>query len=257
MAGLTKVKGSGLATGAATDSLVGIDDNATSTKVTLADSELTVGTGLVHVDGSASSNVASVALTRTDASWRMANETVWRLYGNTGDTTSPATVRLSVDTSGNVTVPTGNLVIGTSGKGIDFSAVGNEPGMTSEVLDAYEEGTWTAALSVESGTAPTYTLTTATYTKVGRSVTAYANFTITAAGSGLLRMTYPFTPSFVRNNYGTCTIKDSGSVWRGLMVKGYNTSYVFFQKEGVADPTYYFNASLLGDRLSVTIHYDV
>ena len=41
MAGLTKVKGSGLATGAATASLVGIDDNATSTKLTISDTNIT------------------------------------------------------------------------------------------------------------------------------------------------------------------------------------------------------------------------
>jgi len=41
MAGLTKVKGSGLATGAATASLVGIDDNATSTAITIDSSENT------------------------------------------------------------------------------------------------------------------------------------------------------------------------------------------------------------------------
>jgi len=43
---LTKVKGSGLATGAATDSLVGIDDNATSTAITIDASE-NVGIGVV------------------------------------------------------------------------------------------------------------------------------------------------------------------------------------------------------------------
>ncbi len=38
---LTKVTGSGLATGAATDSLVGIADNATSTKLTISDTNIT------------------------------------------------------------------------------------------------------------------------------------------------------------------------------------------------------------------------
>ena len=42
---------------------------------------------------------------------------------------------------GDVTLSTGNLVIGTSGNGIDFSAT---PGTgTSELLSDYEEGTWT------------------------------------------------------------------------------------------------------------------
>ena len=49
MAGLSKVKGSGLATGAATASLVGIDDNATSTAITIDASE-NVGIGTVSPD---------------------------------------------------------------------------------------------------------------------------------------------------------------------------------------------------------------
>jgi len=37
----------------------------------------------------------------------------------------------------------GNLVIGTAGKGIDFSATSDVGGMSNELLDDYEEGTWT------------------------------------------------------------------------------------------------------------------
>jgi|APSaa5957512535_1039671.scaffolds.fasta_scaffold66438_2 hypothetical protein len=151
-------------------------------------SELTVKTGLVHVDGSASSNLASVALTRTDASWRIANETNWRLYGNTGDTTAPATNRLEVSTTGDVTVKTGNLVIGTSGKGIDFSAATPDgTGSTgSEVLDDYEEGTWTPTITSVTGTSPTivYASQDGTYTKVGNLVTITANIYITTFTAG-------------------------------------------------------------------------
>ncbi len=47
--------------------------------------------------------------------------------------------------TGDQTLSTGNLVIGTNGKGIDFSAT---PGTgTSELLNDYEEGTWTPTLS--------------------------------------------------------------------------------------------------------------
>jgi len=58
--------------------------------------------------------------------------------------------------TGNQTLSTGNLVIGTSGQGIDFSAT---PGTgTSELLADYEEGTWTPSLST-TGTS----LTSVTY----------------------------------------------------------------------------------------------
>jgi hypothetical protein len=70
---------------------------------------------------------------------------------------------------GDVTLSTGNLVIGTAGKGIDFTQDPNPGGMTSELLDDYEEGTWTGTLT--AATPPTTPITaTGTYTKVGRLV---------------------------------------------------------------------------------------
>jgi hypothetical protein len=71
---------------------------------------------------------------------------------------------------GDQTIVNGNLVIGTSGKGIDFSAT---PGTgTSELLADYEEGDWTPVVRVGSstGTQVTTTTITAKYTKVGRLV---------------------------------------------------------------------------------------
>jgi hypothetical protein len=61
--------------------------------------------------------------------------------------------RLRIDTSGNVTLNTGNLVIGTSGKGIDFSATSDASGMDSELLDDYEEGLFTPTVAGSSGSA--------------------------------------------------------------------------------------------------------
>jgi hypothetical protein len=65
---------------------------------------------------------------------------------------------------GDVTLSTGNLVIGTSGKGIDFSST---PGTgTSELLADYEEGTWTPAFT--SLTVVGAASFEGSYTKVGR-----------------------------------------------------------------------------------------
>jgi hypothetical protein len=80
------------------------------------------------------------------------------------------TGRLKITTAGNVEVMSGNLVISTSGKGIDFSATSDGSGTTtSELFDDYEEGTWTPTQgSFTTWTSPTFA---ATYTKVGRLVT--------------------------------------------------------------------------------------
>lgn len=97
---------------------------------------------------------------------------------------------------GDQTIIDGNLVIGTAGKGIDFSADPSAPGMTSELLDDYEEGTWTPSVTSFSGTITTVGTVLGTYTKIGRQVTVFADCTITTNGTGgtlLLVKGLPFT----------------------------------------------------------------
>jgi hypothetical protein len=73
-----------------------------------------------------------------------------------------------------------NLVIGTSGNGIDFSAT---PGTgTSELLADYEEGTWTPTIASQTGALTSYT-SIGYYTKVGRTITVFGSFVITDAGT--------------------------------------------------------------------------
>ena len=72
-----------------------------------------------------------------------------------------------------VVVKNGNLNFGTSGNGISFAATSDASGKTSELLDDYEEGTWTpTVLSAGSIGSPQYTCT---YTKIGRLVTINAD----------------------------------------------------------------------------------
>lgn len=73
---------------------------------------------------------------------------------------------------------TGNVIIATSGNGIDFSATAGTG--TSELLDDYEEGTWT---SLVGGTA-TYGDNSGRYTKIGRQVFATFDLNITTIGTG-------------------------------------------------------------------------
>jgi hypothetical protein len=84
-----------------------------------------------------------------------------------------------------VVVKNGNLVIGTSGNGIDFSATGNSSGtMTSELLDDYEEGSWTPNFTFNgNSTGLTYSNRGGLYTRVGRLVTCYCMIVLSAKGS--------------------------------------------------------------------------
>lgn len=89
--------------------------------------------------------------------------------------------RLTIDSSGNATLNSGNLVIGTSGKGIDFGSATSGSGntVTSGLLSDYEEGDWTPSPSIGSitGTGLTYT---GKYTKIGRLVQIYIRVNATA-----------------------------------------------------------------------------
>jgi hypothetical protein len=90
-----------------------------------------------------------------------------------------------ISLDGNVTLSTGNLVIGTAGKGIDFSVTTSGSGtMTSELLADYEEGTWTPTVYFGGATVGvTYTTQSGTYTKIGNIVRLTANITLSSKGS--------------------------------------------------------------------------
>ena len=74
-----------------------------------------------------------------------------------------------------------------SGGGIDFSAAGNAGGMTSELLDDYEEGTFTPIVRgrTTAGTATYGRTAVGKYTKVGRMVSVMVDMVFSGAnGSG-------------------------------------------------------------------------
>lgn len=95
---------------------------------------------------------------------------------------------------GDQTIVDGNLVIGTAGKGIDFSATAGTG--TSELLSDYEEGTWTPTIigSSTAGTG-TYSLQLGRYTKIGRTVYVQLQLAWSAhTGTGSMKVAgLPFT----------------------------------------------------------------
>jgi hypothetical protein len=86
--------------------------------------------------------------------------------------------------TGDQTLGTGNLIQGTAGKGINFTANANAAGMTSELLNWYEEGTWTPALAFGgASTGITYNAQAGTYTRIGRLVHCFARLSLSSKGS--------------------------------------------------------------------------
>jgi hypothetical protein len=113
-------------------------------------------------------------------------------------------IQTPITLPGDVTFSTGNLVIGTSGKGIDFSAT---PGTgTSELLNDYEEGTWTPGAGAGLTVVGAFS-SSGTYTKIGRIVQVrgrLAGATSVAFNTNVVIATgLPFAASLVPYQTGT------------------------------------------------------
>jgi hypothetical protein len=112
--------------------------------------------------------------------------------------TNGTTAAVTIDTSQNATfaaqatIPTINL----TGGQITFPAT-QSSSANANTLDDYEEGTWTSTISSSSGTITSYTVNSATYTKIGRLVNVNISITITNNGTGgsAVVFTLPFQSS--------------------------------------------------------------
>ena len=98
-----------------------------------------------------------------------------------------------------------NIVPATAAKGINFTANTPAAGMTSQLLNWYEEGTWTPTDA--SGAGLTFLIAEGRYTRIGRQVTVY------------LYAVYPSTASVVAASIGglpfplTASISSVGAAW--------------------------------------------
>ena len=132
----------------------------------------------------------------------------------------------------------GNIVL-ASGSGIDFHNYGTGTGVSSNLLDDYEEGTWTVTLST-SGGGMAYTVSNSTgyYTKIGDVVHAWwysGVLNVTNNGVGSARLSgLPFNSAKLSLNYGVVSTThntsftpatDSGYV-------GTNNDTIVFQPTG-------------------------
>ena len=165
--------------------------------------------------------------------------------------TNNGTVRFTVNN--NVTLNSGNLVVATSGAGIDFSATGDGSGTdTSELLDDYEEGTWTPTI-----TGGAITASGAYYTKIGRVVHWYLYATITNTANDSTQFRIYGLPYTVLNGsyYGnaasinyTQSANNTGITNLGVLAHNAST-YIYFHFVGTGDSNppvnSYFHSHLL------------
>ena len=201
----------------------GIDDNATSTAVTIDASENVLV-------GKTAQDMATVgAQFRGDAVGlvQVTRDGGEALHLN----------RLTND--GNVlsvykdTALKGSIAVTASGIGIQLGGTG-----AANTLDDYEEGTWTIALTPLGGSIA-LSDAAGTYTKVGRQVTvcARANVSSVSSPSSLLTITgLPFTPINSASAYSSFSLQGSGWNFSGVqMISGAvtgTTVYVFGWNNG-------------------------
>lgn len=125
----------------------------------------------------------------------------------------------------------GNLKFMTAGKGIDFSANTGAAGMTSELLNWYEEGTWTPQVYYQNATDQgnaTDVTQVGHYTRVGNVVVAncYLTWTITGtpANDNVGIKNLPFTIKNSANYYPIAGAilggADTNPTYGGWMVQG-------------------------------------
>ncbi len=173
MAGLTKVKGSGLATGAATDSLVGIDDNATSTKLSISNDGVSIGrstpyglsTTLLPASEATDSDHINIQLKIGEVSQ---NAYYYNAIGYVLHPTHGHCGSMQSISGGNP----GALLLNNNGGQVRVGSGGitfNGDTAAANALDDYEEGTWTPSQGTGLTVVGTFS-SSGNYTKIGRLV---------------------------------------------------------------------------------------
>ena len=184
---------------------VGIDDNADANAVTIDSSErvgIANTSPLVKLDvtgsnspppTSGTSQTGSLRLGQTggngvvDMGFDTTNTQGWIQATNKANLATNYQLNLNPN-GGDVYIGDGNLVV-ASGHGIDFAFTANTSATgastVSELLDGYEEGSWTPVMDAASngGTVVT-THQGGQYTKVGRDVRATFQCVLNSKGSG-------------------------------------------------------------------------
>ena len=143
--------------------------------------------------------------------------------------------RARITSSGNLQIADGDLVISTSGHGIDFSATSNTSAtgasMSNELLDDYEEGTWTPTIAYQYGSVTSYNSQIGKYTKIGNMV--YADFFVQLSDKGDPSGSYSYIQGFPFNHTGSTAGTGTINYFNNM---GTNYSFLAYEMGG-SSPT--------------------
>jgi len=185
----------------------------------------------IEVNNSLGSNVFIGTQSGSDGKLGTKNNSQMSLFTN-----SDFAKRASLGTNGDFTLNDGDFVV-QSGHGINFSATSDGGGMTSELLDDYEEGTWTPVCT-SSG----YTLISAStkgfYTKIGNLVSIHFQVKFSSVGTNLASASFsgvPFASSSELHHAGVTRESTSyGDIFVAQVVAG-NANVAINSMDGVVN----------------------
>ena len=271
---LKAVSGSGATvTWSATDKgykLVYIDGVATNTGVI----EATLGLQEVAADSITTAMIQDSAV--TTAKIADSNVTVAKMAANSVD--SDQYVDGSIDTAhiaddqitsaklgtGDMTFPNGNLVFGTAGKGV---YLGVDSATGANLLDDYEEGSWTPVITFGDGATGVGYSTGwqgGRYTKVGNivHVTTYIILSSKGSSTGNIKITgLPFTNrnAVANTACGALFIYNVSFANQAFLTMPRNQTYVEFRESTEAGTTSYLDNGNTADdsHFNFQITYEV
>ena len=180
------------------------------------------------------------------------------VFRNSQDSSSGDTFAIRSD--GNVEISDGNLIV-ASGHGIDFSATsdgGNTGSMSSELLDDYEEGSFTPDLN-NQGTM-SYSHQIGRYTKIGRMVhfivylrwnsrSNNGNYNIQFTGLPFtsINVSNMNTPIYVGGSEGfSCNNSDKTSIGGSIYVNNTTGQFRVSNTTGNSEISFYGNSGSTG-----------
>jgi hypothetical protein len=154
-------------------------------------------------------------------------------------------------------ITTGNVTMSTAAKGINFTANTPAAGMTSQLLNWYEEGTWTPTDG--SGAGLSFTSVTGIYTRVGRLVTCTFGLTFpaTASVASVSIGGLPFTSlsSGTPNpSGGSITYTGAAVTAAGFAVGSGGTTVALYGASGAALTNATFSGSILRAQFTYTVN---
>jgi hypothetical protein len=170
----------------------------------------------MRIDGTNTTANPGITGTDADTGLQFGTDEIQLVTGGTN--------RATVESNGNFTIEDGNLVV-AAGHGIDFSATADGSGtMTSELLDDYEEGTWTPFLSATNfaGSVTYQSNNGGYYVKIGKAVFVYGLMAWSArtltAGTNFSIAGLPFLTNSDQKARSGINLNYTSSPWTGITI---------------------------------------